>query len=77
MPAKSPFCLWQHSRLFAVVRVGWCTIGVREPHRPAVAPLGEPQHIVQGQVQGWRHGVPAEYVLVPRGGEGAEKVWPH
>jgi hypothetical protein len=77
MPAKSPFCLWQHSRLFAVVRVRWCTIGVHEPHRPAGASLGEPQHIVQGQVQGWRHGVPAEYVLVPRGGEGAEKVWPH
>ena len=64
--------------MFAVVRVGWCTIGVHEPHQPAVASLGEPQHhIVQGQVQGYRHGVPAEYVLVPRDGEGAENVWPH
>jgi hypothetical protein len=28
IPAKPPFCLWQHSRLFAVVRVGCCTAGV-------------------------------------------------
>ena len=28
MPAKLSICLWKHSWLFVVVRVGWCTTGV-------------------------------------------------
>jgi hypothetical protein len=48
MPAKPQICLWTHSWVFFVVRLGWCTTGVNGGLQGQAARLRFPRHTRRG-----------------------------
>jgi Cys/Met metabolism PLP-dependent enzyme len=87
IPAKGRFLLLDNSRLFVVVRVGWCTIGVNEYWRAAPqgalqllsyrGPVGPPattSHVESSALEREAMGIPASLVRYSAGIEHADDL---